>query len=289
MRKKALKVLLICFAIILLLLFLGYRLIYKPFDIISDNTFIHIYTSNGQEDGTPSGCILMYDIKCSNVITQTITLSVYSDNPKYKERIIYSGDYYNCQNLSISTFTTGITGYLDGVDIDTSQLSHDEIIELEKSLTGTITYTSCGQKHVITVKKLNFKFENNNEVPIDVTEKKETKSTENIISTEAGKMFSKDFCKEISSISYTDADGNEYVVIEDDECFEELVEILSNLQGEKCEDEYLDGSFSFEITSGGVDYDIGATSSNFYFKDDVYELEEHFDIKGFVERISGCV
>ena len=160
---------------------------------------------------------------------------------------------------------------------------------MEKSLTGTITYTSCGQKHVITVKKLNFKFENNNEVPIDVTEKKETKSTENIISTEAGKLFSKDFCKEISSISYTDADGNEYVVTEDDECFEELVEILSNLQGEKCEDEYLDGSFSFEITSGGVDYDIGATSSNFYFKDDVYELEEHFDIKGFVERISGCV
>ena len=191
--------------------------------------------------------------------------------------------------MSISTFTTGITGYLDGVDIDTSQLSHDEIIELEKSLTGTITYTSCGQKHVITVKKLNFKFENNNEVPIDVTEKKETKSTENIISTEAGKLFSKDFCKEISSISYTDADGNEYVVIEDDECFEELVEILSNLQGEKCEDEYLDGSFSFEITSGGVDYDIGATSSNLYFKNDVYELEEHFDIKGFVERISGCV
>lgn len=131
--------------------------------------------------------------------------------------------------------------------------------------------------------------ENNNEVPIDVTEKKETKSTENIISTEAGKLFSKDFCKEISSISYTDADGNEYVVTEDDECFEELVEILSNLQGEKCEDEYLDGSFSFEITSGDVDYDIGATSSNLYFKNDVYELEEHFDVKGFVERISGCV
>ena len=76
-----------------------------------------------------------------------------------------------------------------------------EIIELEKSLTGTITYTSCGQKHVITVKKLNFKFENNNEVPIDVTEKKETKSTENIISTEAGKLFSKDFCKEMQKLN----------------------------------------------------------------------------------------